>query len=437
MTRWGESVGRRDLLRGTAAAGLASAGLTPGISHAQAGDSFQILGHRVHQQVATDASRPGGDVTAEWSQRNNRRISWFTLDVTPIHERLYRELSLGETSIDLAYAVNTAIAPRLLRQLEPLDAFMAATPLEDPGDISPGMMRAVTFEGSLRAVPIRHATVGLFYNEDLFAERGLAGPPTTMEELVDYAQRLTYTRADGTQVSGFAMQGNSHFNMLTMAFGFDAPLIDPAMNLLPNEAGMTRMYETLRGMFERGVLPRNFAIMGQEDVFTMIQTGRAAMALAIMGRYADFNDPQKSRFPGRIKLVPAVALAAIKDRVPLVATSDFWSMTIPRNSKNKTLAWSLMRELSSKQATIRQALNGNGPVRASAYADARLMSTVPYAAIEARALPHARPPLPLFEKALQAADVMMQTTQAVVIGQMSPANGVAELKRRVAPLLAG
>jgi multiple sugar transport system substrate-binding protein len=52
-------------------------------------------------------------------------------------------------------------------------------------------------------------------------------------------------------------------------------------------------------------------------------------------------------------------------------------------------------------------------------------------------LPYARPPLPLFDKAQQAADVMMQTTQAVVIGQLSPADGVAELRRRTAPLLAG
>jgi len=431
------SLRRRRFLGRTLAASAASALGGRGEARAQGADTFTILSHRVHQQVASDATRPGGDVTAAWCERNNRRITWFTLDVAPIHDRLYRELSLGETTIDLAYAVNTAVAPRLLRQLEPLDAFMASTPIEDFTDISAGMVRAVTFEGSLRAVPIRHATVGLFYNEELFAERGLSGPPTTMEELVDHAQRLTYTRVDGTAVNGFAFQGNSHFNMLTMAFGFDAPLIDAEMRLLPNEAGMTRMFETLRMMFERGALPRNFAAMGQEDVFTMIQTGRVAMALAIMGRYADFNDPQKSRFPGRIKLVPAVALAALKERVPLVATSDFWSMTIPRNARNKPLAWSLMRELSSRDATIRQALNGNGPVRASAYADDRLISRVPYAAIEARVLPHARPPLPLFDKAQQAADVMMQTTQAVVLGQMSPAGGVADLKRRVAPLLAG
>jgi multiple sugar transport system substrate-binding protein len=427
---------RRRVLQGGASA-AARPGLAGRPARAQTAEAFNILAHRVHQQVATDANRPGGDVTAEWARRNNRRLAWITLDVAPIHDRLQRELSLGETSIDLAYAANTAISARLLRQLEPLEPLIAAAPLEDPADISAGMMRAVTLEGSLRALPIRHATVGLFYNEELLAERGLSGPPTTMEELVEHAQRLTYTRADGTPVHGFAFQGNSHFNMLTMAFGFDAPLIDPAMTLLPNEAGMVRMYETLRGMFQRGVLPRNFTAMGQDDVFTMIQNGRAAMVLAIMGRHADFNDPQKSRFPGRIKLTPAVAAASLAARVPVVATSDFWSMGIPRNSRNKALAWSLMRELSGKQATIRQALNGNGPVRASAYADPRLMSAAPSAAVEARVLPYARPPLPLFDKAQQAADVMMQTTQAVVIGQLSPADGVAELRRRTAPLLAG
>ena len=35
---------------------------------------------------------------------------------------------------------------------------------------------------SFSAIPVRHATVGLFYNEELFAERGVAGPPKTLEE---------------------------------------------------------------------------------------------------------------------------------------------------------------------------------------------------------------------------------------------------------------
>ncbi len=426
-------ISRRSLL----AAGLSTASMLAlgRVAQAQVDGELVVLAHRVHQQTATDAARPGGDVLADWRARNNRDISWLTLDVAPLHDRLLRELSLGETSLDVAYAANQAISTRLLREVEPLDAFLEDEPIEDFDDISQGMVGAVTHEGSIRAIPIRHATVGLFYNEELFAERGLSEPPTTMEELIDYARKLTYTRNDGTQVNGFAFQGNHPFNMMTMAFGFGAPLIGPSLDLLPNEDGMLQALEAMRQLFADGVMPRSFVAMGQEDVFTMVYTGRAAMALAVMGRYLDFNDPEKSQFPGRIKVTPAVVHSSLKTQTPLVATSDFWSMTIPRNSRNKALAWSLIRELSGKEATVRMALNGNGPVRASAYGDPRIIAQLPHALVEATVLPYARPPLPLFDHAQEASDIMMQTTQGVVVGQMTPEAGVAELKRRIAPLL--
>ena len=61
-------------------------------------------------------------------------------------------------------------------------------------------------------------------------------------------------------------------------------------------------------------------------------------------------------------------------------------MCIPKSARNKPLAWSLIQDLSSKENTLKAALNGNGPVRASTYADARFASTVPYAAAEAATL---------------------------------------------------
>lgn len=420
---------RRHLL--AAAAGT----LAPTLARAQTPQPFNILGHRVHQLVATEASRPGGDVTADWQARNNRRLVWTTFDVTPIHDRLLRELSLGETSFNMAYVLNTALNARLLRQLEPLDPLQAAEPIEDFGDISPGLVRATTLEGSLRLVPVRHATVALFYNEEILAERGITKPPETLEELVETAHRCTYTRADGTPVNGFTMPGNSHFNLMSLAFGFDAPLIDPEMRLLPNEAGFERMLATIREMFQRGTLPRNWPGLPQEETFTQIQNGRAAMVYSLFGRFQDFNDPQKSRVAGKIKVVPAVASASVRDRVPVVATSDFWSLAIPRNARDKQLAWSLIRTLSSRDGALRQALNGNGPIRSSVYSDRRFIEMTPYAAIEARVLPHARPPVPSFDRTQEAVDMLIQAGQAVAIARMTPAEAVADLKRRIAPLL--
>lgn len=427
MQRWS-----RRRFMGAAATVGASALLSRG-AQAQAPQPFTILSHRVHQRSATSTDRIGGDVTEAWAKRNNRAATWITLDNGPIHDRLQRELALGETTLDLAFVLNTAISPRLLAQLEPLDPYQAKSAIEDFGDISPGMVKAVTNDNAIRAIPVRHATVGLFYNEELFAERGVAGPPKTLEELLSIAERMTYRRGDGTAVNGLAFQANTHFAFCTLGFAFDAPLIDADMKLLPNEAGMLRMFETLRDLFGKNVLPRNFTAMGQDDVFTMIQQGRVAMAPAIMGRLADFNDPAKSKFPGRIKLAPYPSLSAMKDRV--IATSDFWSMGIPRNSKSKDVAWDLIRDLSSKDGTLRMALNGNGPIRASTYADPRLIQGVPQAAIEASVLPYARPPLPVFGNAQRVADIMMQTSQGVAIAMMTPPAAIADLKSKIAPLL--
>src|SRR4029077_12450213 len=151
-------VSRRRLLAGTAGAAALGA-LAPRPARAQAPQPFNILGHRVHQLVATEASRPGGDVTADWQARNNRRIAWTTFDVAPIHDRLQRELSLGETSFNMAYVLNNALNRRLMSQFEPLDAFQSTEPIEAFDDISAGMVRATTLEGSLRLIPVRHATL--------------------------------------------------------------------------------------------------------------------------------------------------------------------------------------------------------------------------------------------------------------------------------------
>jgi len=60
---------------------------------------------------------------------------------------------------------------------------------------------------------------------------------------------------------------------------------------------------------------------------------------------------------------------------------------------------------------------------------------VPYAAAEAKVLAVARPPLPAFDRAVEAGDALAQAVQAVALGQVTPEQGVADLKRRVEPMV--
>ncbi len=397
-------------------------------------EKITILSHRVHMSVLTGAK--GGNAAEEWSKRNGVGIDWVTLDTGPLHERLFREASLGSTSIDMAFLLNTRATPNAVGLLEPLDSLMKADPLEDPADMFPGLVAAMKFAGKQYAVPQRHATTGFHYNEAIFKERGVA-IPKTFEDVIDAARKLTFTRPDGSQVFGFLIEGDNYPNVIDMARAYDGDFITLNYKLGINEGPMLRAVQTLREFYAAGVMPRNWTAIKSEEVNTWMQTGRVAMTINSFGRTQFFNDKDKSKNPGSMKVMalPAAREMQGKYRDAAPAKTEFWSMCIPKNARNKALAWSLIKHLSSKESTIKAALNGNGPVRASTYKEPRFVENVAYAAAEAATLKVARVPIPAFDNAAKAGDVFVEELQAAVLGRKGVAMAMDDVARRVKPLL--
>ena len=91
---------------------------------------------------------------------------------------------------------------QIAAMFEPLDGYLKKEPIEDFDDIAPGLVQGMTVDGKLIGIPVRHATQGLFYNEALLEEQGISAPPTTLEELVEQAQKLTFTSKSGTPCLG-------------------------------------------------------------------------------------------------------------------------------------------------------------------------------------------------------------------------------------------
>ena len=169
---------KRRALLGSAAA-LA---LGPGIVRAQEA-TLTIISHKVHENVARGLTpgTTGGDIAGEWAKRKGVKLNWITANIEPMHDRLFRELSLRETSIDLAFVINKFSTPKISSLLEPLDAWQQKAPIEDFAGIPANLLVAVRYKGMLTAIPFRHATTGLHWNKELFKERGLTGrrrPPT-------------------------------------------------------------------------------------------------------------------------------------------------------------------------------------------------------------------------------------------------------------------
>lgn len=424
------TISRRSLIgSATVAAGLAASG-----ARAQA-QRLNIYSHRVHRTVATGAQ--GGDITEAWSQRTGIGVEWVTFDTGPLQERLFREASLRETSVDIGFLLNTQTVPRIATLFEPLDEYMARDPVEDAADIFPGMLKGMTIGGKLYGLPFRHASSGLHYNEEILAERGISGPPRTIEELVEVAKRCTYTRANGTPVVGFLLPGVTYPNVIDIARAWDGEFITPDMRCVANEKPMVNAITLLRELFVSGAFPRNFAGISTEEVNVWMQNGRAALIINSMGRNQIYNDPQRSQFPGKIRTTTIPVSRELAGRFEVApAKVEFWGMAIPRASRNKERAWSLMKEMVSRENTLKAALNGNGPVRNSTYDDARIRARVPYADAERAVLKVARVPMPAFDQAARAGDFFKEEAEAAVLGMKTPQQAMDDLVRRVQPLLA-
>ena len=404
------------------------------IGGARAADrTLRILSHRVNQLCLTTGV--AGDLTKPWSAENGADVAWTTFDTDPLQDRLLREASLGQTDFGVGYLVNSRATANTAALLQPLDAMQAAAPIEDIGNIAPGLMRGMTINGKLIGIPVRHATIGLFYNEALLQARGINAPPKSLEELADQAKRMTHRTDEGRQVTGMVLASELSVFPVTFARAYGGDFISPDLKVAPDPEALEKGIALMRALFEVGALPRTYATTTNDDQVTAMQQGRAAFTVLPFARYAQLNNREQSRFPGQIKAIEFPLTEALQGKAVMASVTEFWAMTIPANAHDKELGWSFIRAMSSPAVTLGAARNGNGPVRLSTYGDPAFAAAQPLAAIEQKALENARVPLPAFPEAARAQSIFVEEVQLAVLGRKSPKEAVLSIVTRVRPLL--
>ena len=97
----------------------------------------------------------------------------------------------------------------------------------DKEDFVPGTLEGGAYDGQQYAVPIDVHPVAMYYNVDMFEEAGLDPnkPPETLEELIEYAQKLT--KSDGSQWGlGLEQKNDIQFYTFMSIFNqFDGKLV--------------------------------------------------------------------------------------------------------------------------------------------------------------------------------------------------------------------
>ncbi|GIH16698.1 ABC transporter substrate-binding protein [Rugosimonospora africana] len=83
----------------------------------------------------------------------------------------------------------------------------------DSAAFPPSVKAAFTVGGKLYAVPANMATLALYYNKDMFAAAGISTPPTTEDDLIADAKKLTIGAAGKPSQYGISLADNNTIQM--------------------------------------------------------------------------------------------------------------------------------------------------------------------------------------------------------------------------------
>lgn len=398
-----------------------------------------ILSHAVHQQ--TMSGNGGKDLIKEFIEThpNVKSVQFITAGTPQVGDRLFREVALPTTSIDVAFAYSPWLTPKITNFFIPIEDFTATKPLEDEDDFIDSFFEQVTFNGKRYGVPMRTSGGSfIFFNKKILAERGVQ-PPTTMEELFEAIKATSFTRANGEKVYGFVQQGNKA--EITYALGgfmraMDVDLITTDYKSNLTHPDVIKIVQAFSDLYKAGALPENFTALTNADVIALFQDNRAAFTKKdpdYINRLFKAGSLEKSDI-GYIQFPPQASDLTKWDGVVPQETFQ-WVMAVPKGSQHKEEAWDFIRFMSSKDAVINEALSGNTPPRISTFADPRYIAKVPYAAEQLEMFKMGRSMFPAFDNYTEVNDIIGEYMQEAVLGKVSAQDAMKAADARIKPLL--
>lgn len=137
----------------------------------------------------------------------------------------------------------------------------------------------VTWDGQTYGVPMGVSAFAIWYNTAMWQEAGLTEQdyPTTVEELIDVAKRLTKTGADGTpEQYGISLPDSDSAVLATMLHSGGGDFITDGKVSIDSPANVATMKMWQKAVVEDRISPTGQDVVAAAQLF---QAGKAAMIL--------------------------------------------------------------------------------------------------------------------------------------------------------------
>lgn len=356
------------------------------------------------------------------------KVELQQLPWTAAHEKLLTAFA-GDALPDVVPLGNTWIAEfATLGALEPLEAYIAASPGFDRADFFDGAWDSGVIDGTNYAVPWYVETRVPYYRRDLLAAAGIDAPPTTWAQWRDAMAAIK--RQAGPDKYAVLLPLNEFEPLLNLAVQQPDPLLrDGGRHGNFRSVGFRRTLAFFRSLFDDELAPRvdNTRISNVWDEF-----GRGFFAFYISGPWN---------------------IAEFRKRLPAGLANDWMTMPLPgpdgpgasiaggtsfvifRQSRHKQAAWELIRYLSAPAQQLRlHALTGDLPPRRAPWATQALAGD-PYARAFRDQLERAvpAPKVPEWERIAQE---MRLVGEQLANRRLTVEQAAVELDRRTDAILA-
>jgi multiple sugar transport system substrate-binding protein len=247
----------------------------------------------------------------------------------------------------------------------------------DLNNINQAARTYTEFEGKRCAMPFLSDAYGIYYNKEMFAKAGIAGPPKTLDELAADAKKLTVKNPDGSfKTVGFLPLSDYYEN----APAHMAPMVGAkwltddgksAVGSDPAWKTLLTWQKNLVDYFGYANLTKFKAGLGDEfSADNAFQKGKVAINIDAEFRIAFLKD-QAPKLQYGVAPVPTTDPARYGGGY---VTGNI--VGISKNAKNPEAAWALIKYLTTNDAAVAKLGNliKNVPTTTKALADPQLQS---------------------------------------------------------------
>jgi len=201
--------------------------------------------------------------------------------------------------------------------------------------------KATTFDGQIMAVPISGRTLVLLTNEQKLKEAGIDHAPTTPEEFLDAARKLTVKDASGkvTQYGASMVHINEEptYEMLMMwSIAFGGSLTDGTRPTV-TDPGVVEALTFMKTLYDEELIPRG---RSEDDQRALFAAGTSAM---------EIDGPWQVPFVGTVSpdLVASIKATHVPWDGP--ATGGPNVLLAVGNTENQELAWKFIETVVSPE----------------------------------------------------------------------------------------